>query len=298
MQKIFKFKEWLTLEDSAKYLSAILDEAIRVDELLQLALDGHLILSLNLVNYTKARRGKVTQEPNITFHAGDNDGNPGVNLMGVLDLPMIGAERIEVEQCYQRAVNGPKVRRFSVHGVLLQREKGRLFQLIESVDDIDRMLGELPEGQRHERQLSYHSDMTQINQEQIEQLRENFFKAKAGLQDDDENRDYYRHFPAKFFPRDAVLVVRTKNLTDFLQSLSDTNSVSRQELSLRAETTYLNIIGALLEVTTGPYKDERFKNEAHLREFIAEKYDGFYGVSDSNLGKKFSLAKKALNGDL
>lgn len=74
--------------------------------------------------------------------------------------------------------------------------------------------------------------------------------------------------------------------------------LKKTELDPRSERTYLNIIGALLEVVTGTFKDENFSSETQLREFIAEKFDDLRGVAPRTLADKFALAKKALNGEL
>lgn len=68
------------------------------------------------------------------------------------------------------------------------------------------------------------------------------------------------------------------------------------ELDPRAEKTYLNIVGALLECITGPYNDRTFPSETKLREFISTKYDGLYGVKERTLAEKFAAAKKSING--
>jgi len=66
------------------------------------------------------------------------------------------------------------------------------------------------------------------------------------------------------------------------------------ELEPRAETTYLNIIGVLLDCVTGDFKDRVFSSETELRTFIDEKYKGFRGLSSRTLAGKFAAAKKAL----
>ena len=63
----------------------------------------------------------------------------------------------------------------------------------------------------------------------------------------------------------------------------------------RSEKTYLNIIAALLDCVTGPYKDKTFSSETKLREFIDENYDGIYGLKERTLGQKFADAKKTIN---
>jgi predicted nucleic acid-binding Zn-ribbon protein len=70
------------------------------------------------------------------------------------------------------------------------------------------------------------------------------------------------------------------------------------KLDPRSERTYLNIIGAFLEITTGTFKDERFTSETQLREFIAEKFDDLRGVSARNTADIFAAAKRALKDDL
>lgn len=57
--KLLKFKEWLTVPAAAKHLSVICEEEVSEADILRLALDGHLKLSVNFVNYTYARIGKV-----------------------------------------------------------------------------------------------------------------------------------------------------------------------------------------------------------------------------------------------
>lgn len=61
MSKLLKLKEWLTLPDAAKCLGSSLGEDVAVEDLLRLALDGHLVLSVNLVNHASARVGKYVE---------------------------------------------------------------------------------------------------------------------------------------------------------------------------------------------------------------------------------------------
>ena len=109
------------------------------------------------------------------------------------------------------------------------------------------------------------------------------------------SRDYYA---ATRLPHDTVFVVRTQALIDFQKRLSKQESAKVKHLESRSERTYLNIIGALLEVVTGRFKDETFSSETQLREFIAEKFEGFRGTSSRTLAEKFALAKKAINDEL
>ncbi|RBP59481.1 hypothetical protein [Brenneria salicis] len=45
MKKLFKLKEWLTLEETARRLTTSFQEEVSIADCLQLALDGHIIIS-------------------------------------------------------------------------------------------------------------------------------------------------------------------------------------------------------------------------------------------------------------
>ncbi len=66
----------------------------------------------------------------------------------------------------------------------------------------------------------------------------------------------------------------------------------------RAESTYQNIIAALLDCIAGNLpeveKHSSFASEAKLIEAIDEHYRGYGGLSKSNLSRKFPEAKRAL----
>tara|TARA_R110001592_G_scaffold283291_1_gene551215 strand:+ start:137 stop:1240 length:1104 start_codon:yes stop_codon:yes gene_type:complete len=55
--KLSRLKKWLTLEDSAKYLSLLISEDVTTTDLLQLGLQGDLTLSIYLVNSHYAQTG-------------------------------------------------------------------------------------------------------------------------------------------------------------------------------------------------------------------------------------------------
>jgi len=59
MSKLIKFKEWLTIEETAKYLSNKWSEPVTEADVLKLGLDKHLKLSVNFVNSVPAKKGKI-----------------------------------------------------------------------------------------------------------------------------------------------------------------------------------------------------------------------------------------------
>lgn len=66
----------------------------------------------------------------------------------------------------------------------------------------------------------------------------------------------------------------------------------------RSETTYLNIIGALLEIITGGVpgfnKHPDYVGDTKLIEVIEHHFKGFNGLSKSNLSRKLPEAKRSL----
>jgi len=59
MSKLFKLKQWLTTEETAKHLSNVLAEPVSEADVLKLGLDGHLRLSVNFANSVPAKKGNV-----------------------------------------------------------------------------------------------------------------------------------------------------------------------------------------------------------------------------------------------
>ena len=57
--KLFSLKEWLTLDDAAKHLSIVFGEEVTRADILRLALDKRLTLSVDFVNHASARKGKL-----------------------------------------------------------------------------------------------------------------------------------------------------------------------------------------------------------------------------------------------
>jgi hypothetical protein len=95
------------------------------------------------------------------------------------------------------------------------------------------------------------------------------------------------------------LVVENNRLKQELAATETKDSPrDNRSLSLRERRTMLNIIAALLDVINGraPGVDAHpeFESEARLIEYLDEKYQGFYGLSSSNLQRKFPEAKRSL----
>lgn len=140
MSKLFNLKKWLTIEDAAKHLSAIFDEPVKDYDILRFALDGHLKLSVNFVNHVYAIKHKIVSFENVekvSIFGSElvpmglrlGDGNFLVNedkvlsVIGVMDLMMMGGERLDVEDLYQKLTSGIEVTSVCIDGVFMQNPK-------------------------------------------------------------------------------------------------------------------------------------------------------------------------------
>jgi hypothetical protein len=59
MSKLFKIKEWLTLADAARHLSIVFNEDVTQQDILRLAIDRRLRLSVWFVNHVNVRKGRL-----------------------------------------------------------------------------------------------------------------------------------------------------------------------------------------------------------------------------------------------
>ncbi|MCG8037114.1 MAG: hypothetical protein JAZ19_08750 [Candidatus Thiodiazotropha taylori] len=71
IKKLFKLKEWLTIDDASKYLSILFDGPVTKADVLQLGLDGHIDLSINIVNTATGRVGNIVPRNNAKLNIVD-----------------------------------------------------------------------------------------------------------------------------------------------------------------------------------------------------------------------------------
>jgi hypothetical protein len=135
MSKMVNLKEWLTVAETAQHLSATFQEDISEADVLRLALDGHLQLSVNFVNPVMARETK-TPIPGIVLPDGKND-----YISGIWNLTMEFDERRDIEKRFWELTGGPLVEFYiPFDGVIVQRFglKGDLrYQIQEPFDTSD-----------------------------------------------------------------------------------------------------------------------------------------------------------------
>ena len=260
MSKLLKLRDWVTVSDAARHLSISLGEEVRSTDLYHFALEGCMVLSVRCIEPVAGRR--------VEFHdPGDDamlfpDGHPVLQSMaplhyvgskvehfdGVLDLPMIGGERVVirgVEWSPELALDD-----FTFDEVLLRASDGVLFCVMEQNKDV--------------RDPPW-----------------------------DDAKNYQNRFS---LPRQVQFVVRTSELLSLQERLSSGSGHrlgASEPLPRRAETTYLTIIGALLELVRNP-RSGRDSDAAVIRELI-ENYSDKPGISRTTLEAKFADARRRLN---
>ncbi len=243
MNKLFSLKKWLTLPETSKHLSILLGEEVSDADVLQLALDGRITLSLNLVNGAYARDCQMVEIDKVEWDSvrsldgyGDikipkhgrifQEGNhfyqitKGITELEstVWDLPLIGGERIDVEYEYQRLTSGPEVTAVSLEGVFVRSASGELKELQTFYGRPD--------------------SSPQPNKKIIK---------KHHLHPDNFH-------PSGALPEDSVFVVRTGALVEFERSLANPEESIDKPLSTVERNTLLTIIAALCSEAKIDYK--------------------------------------------
>jgi hypothetical protein len=112
-----------------------------------------------------------------------------------------------------------------------------------------------------------------------------------------------RHEPVTSLLEDGVLVVEEWALIEFENHhiKNHTNAAINTSLTQKEKTTYLNIIGGLLELMLGETpagnKQSVFKDNTAIINALLAHHDGKQGISKRTLESKFAAAKRSLDSD-
>ncbi len=322
MSKLLKLKEWVTLDDAARHISTLVGESVSKADVLRLGLDGHLRLSVFLVNHARAIAGRVYSGQEVTYTdwpinmfpeavlahkdfeglidnqtvkvpRGDPIGNGQFvlcdgdvfSLSGVHDIPLYGAAHIDLEEEYQKLTGGPEVRLHSLSGTFVV-SGDTVYELQADCDDIEEMRGSLGELRRLNEYISQ-NEVTPAEKERLLGGRAEDRKAlRAEWEEDPDSRWY----SAAGLPNDCVLVVRTTVLADFLAGLAQGDSAPSHAgadgaLKSRERNAWQAIVGALVDLLTapsGPYAHHTAVVARLVAKYGDEPPDG---LSKSNLRK-------------
>lgn len=258
MKKLFNLKKWLTIPETAKHLSLLFEEEVTEADVLRLGLDQHLKLSVYFVNHAHAICGKVVgiedviwaefppeilslygpdhnpddiptaymQSLNIDNERFLNLDDKVITIKGVWDLPMIGAEVLDVEHRYQQITDGPDVTLTVLDGTCVEGTDGSICQLQELCVKNDYHLA----SNACNKFITFYMQQLAENgadEEEIKAIHEEYTNQKDIFLDEvASNSKSSFHFPAGGLPEDAVLVVRTSELRRFEMYI---NQVATQE---------------------------------------------------------------------
>jgi len=261
-------------------LAIVFGEEVSEADVLRLALDGHLKLSVNFVNHARARKGNVVpieeaeydDFPSELFpklsipeeHKGKpikvmkdinlddkwvlNLGKDVVTLDGVYDLVMLGNERLDVEHKYQTLTEGPSVTLQGLDGTFVMLEANTMYQILESYDDYEFLAGSNGQLRKLEQEILLKKIKPEIAKELLAKHKEDrkTFLARA-RERKDAGRDSENYYPAGGLPDDSVIVVRTDALREFEQSLNSDTATNEKPLTTTERNTLLTIIAALCD---------------------------------------------------
>ncbi|MBC7619867.1 MAG: hypothetical protein H7293_12940 [Candidatus Saccharibacteria bacterium] len=285
LKRLSDLKKWLTVPDAARHLTIVFGEDVSEADVLRLALDGHLKISVNFVNHATAIRGKVIPIDEATYrelspwalsaitipgHQGEPvnvmeglnlDGkrvleleDELVTLDGVFDLAMIGNERIDIEHKYQMLTGGPSVDLSNLEGAFVMSDAETMFQLQDRMKINKEWPKPLAAPQKSENddgktvleiESVTHTSPKEANVGSLWEVRDRRLKAR-----DDE---FY--YPAAGLPDNSAVVVRTEALTEFERSLSAPTEVRDDPITPTERNTLLIIIAALCDYSDIKHAD-------------------------------------------
>jgi hypothetical protein len=278
MSKLFKLKEWLTLEEATNHIANLLGEPVTLADLYRLSLDGHLTLSVNFVNGAEARLGKMVKYEDVQFYLVENDfltkekleipislpinneirvadddwillDKKVVTIRNVWDLTMLGSEAIDIEFYYQQMTSGLEVTLVGLEGVFLKKDDV-IAQLQTDFDDNEFQMGSKANKIDVERFIlenGISEDKAKVLWDDYKTNRVKYLKERESKKREDN------YFPSGGLgEHDYVFVIRTNELNRFIKSLEDTPS-EEKALTSKERNSLLVLIGALCkEVNIDP----------------------------------------------
>lgn len=145
-----------------------------------------------------------------------------VRIGGVWDLPLIGAERLDVEHAFQQMTGGPEVTLIQLNGTFVGSLTGEIAQLQDRFSEPTPIL---IEGKFVPRTPATDPDPTRPERQRVRSI---------------------GYYPAGGLPADSVLVVRTSALTELQAKMIDAAAASQApKESTREKNTLLRIIALM-----------------------------------------------------
>lgn len=264
MGKLFNLKEWLTVADAAQHLSIVFGEEVTEADIYRLALDGKLTLSVDFPNGVHASEGRKVRydQAKLIELPPSKDGTPVFGIIGdplpesgeiiqfddkvrpiygVWDLCMMHNERFDIEWRFYQEISDVSLGSFSLEGVNVKRDDTyyKLQEIFQKPSEeafdkqSDMILGALKKRIGNE----------SVDESIAEILIAEHHERRKKIRDNKEPS----YFPAGGLPSDSILVVRTKALREFEQSINDTSTGAEKPMTTSERNSLLVIIAALCD---------------------------------------------------
>lgn len=239
MKKLFDLKEWLTLEDTAKHLTILFGEEVKVSDVLRLALDGHLQLSVNFLEDTRVNYGAVVPFKDALWNEKKIDEYVSVVTMRSTKLNNTHAIRQEAKIS---SINNIWDLAMILGGRLII--ENMFYKL--TLDDAINFRDDYP--------LPFDNEIFIIDENQLiacclMELRRDFFKIDLGTSLSVQLKDRKNYSVKDNLPNDCLLIVRTNALRQLEDTIRDNQKKNdppiRKSAATKATDTYLVIIAAL-----------------------------------------------------
>ncbi|PTQ68367.1 hypothetical protein C8R26_13812 [Nitrosomonas oligotropha] len=187
-------------------------------------------------------------------------------VQGIWDLPLIGAEELDIEHRYQILTGGPAVTLQGVNGCFVQSDAEEMFQLQECFDDNKYQLGSLAALE----ELKERIVIENIEKNEAETLLEQHKEARKKYLESKENQPKLsNYYPAGGLPQDSVLVVRTAALREFEQKIADEDDKDMKGVKESTRKTD-NLLSALTAIAIDDYGYDPESPKSNAPQDIAE----------------------------
>ncbi|HHV7360394.1 TPA: hypothetical protein ACUNBO_003055 [Morganella morganii] len=287
MKKLFKLKEWFTLDETARRLTSSFEEEISVADCLSLALDGRIVISALLDKSLYVIRSNIEQTTmrkqfsswiNSTTDAGVYLNTPSGEVFhsneqldyqydqikrhgnvfrldfGIYDLPMLGAEKLDVMHQFDIEQHRSPREYIDIEGAFLTTKYG-MVNVLESFNE----------------------------------LKLKFDGKKSRLFDPILNKYVdFKDYSAFFYPDDGLgeveFVFRRENIELFEQSV-----LNNEESTLNLDSSLL-IIGSVLNAL----KKAQPTSKRWTQEAIKNELENICPIKPRDIDNYFSEANKRL----
>ena len=265
MSKIFKLREWLTIEEACSYLSKTLNEEILEKDIYRFALDGHIKLSIDLVNKAYAILGTIEPIENIEYielpngHPFATDavsitrgfvivddfncirlGEKISSIGGIWDIPMWGNEKIDMLYKYQQLIDGPEVELLSIDGTFITKDK-KVAQLQEDFEDNEFQKG----SKAYKVAVEEYMEEVSATDEERKYFYKNYKKDRQEYLDKRHSQEReLNYYPAGGLPHDTNIVVKTSEINKLLNKLA-CNPNENGTINTKEKYSFLLLINAL-----------------------------------------------------